>query len=842
VRDVTVTNTTFAGNWVLQKGANWACGGAVYFENSANSRGTKKIESCTIVGNTAIYDGYHVMAAAIGGGLYAEAGKNQALELRNSILVGNSTSVTDTAERGEGNVAFHAEHDGKHADIYGNASLMGYNLAAVVSENATKTTSDTVNSDFSDSTKGSYFVKWLANGSFVPDGWTPKGASFDLSEEKTGPMAGAYEMRDTVTVATIPLKDDGTKDSLNNNPAFDKIPKSAITVSCDALAVIRPQSSNGDIGAREVFFNSSNLPSSPEFTNPTPLTSGGQKPVNIYQYVPTNITKIHIDRDGGFFKSIEMLNCGMDYAIWVPGYWGLPKVLDMRVTSFGVMVGYLKSGMYSLDAVPAYLRDGKYTNKSYISDMPGLKSSLAPEQGTLSFPKNEITVREGEALPVQLLIASADVTDPRMIWSVSSADNILRATAADADDPEYSGWAWVKGLHKGSATLKATSIRSMEDNKDDPEFWATATCKINVAYPASAVYIKSISLESSAAELYLDSSAKGTMRVVFDKSNPDQAVNVPYSVEWSVSDETIAAVKQRASNPVWATLTPLKAGSVVVTAKVTQGGELQEKDIYTANYTVVIKATGGGGIVDETPDGVSVSPVKPAISVPGIVTSAPQFAADVDLVATLIGANSANITADSKGNLTLKNSLVSRSAEQAVAAAIKDGKLEAGTKIEGMHTLPIFTATGNELREILATGFAVSGDVLGVGRPQELHLFKVFPDDREGRLFDFAATSGDYKDKTFTVLDGSNNVPEKIIASESYTLVVFVQDCGEFDLDKTENGAVTDPVAILNTKAASAAPDAPSSSGSGSGGCNAGYGLLACLALLPALALKKHKK
>ena len=206
----------------------------------------------------------------------------------------------------------------------------------------------------------------------------------------------------------------------------------------------------------------------------------------------------------------------------------------------------------------------------------------------------------------------------------------------------------------------------------------------------------------------------------------------------------------------------------------------------------------------------------------------------------MIGTSAANITADSKGNLTLKNSLVSTAAGQAIAAAAKEGKLEAGTTVEGMHTLPIFTAAGNEPREIIAAGFAVSGDALFAETPKDVRLLKVFPDDREGRLFDFAAASGDYKDKTFTVLDGTNSVPEKIVAEESYTLVLFIRDYGDFDLDKIDNGSVTDPVALLQTKAPGGESNPGESSSSSGGGCSAGYGLLALLAIVPA-ALRRKK-
>ena len=76
-----------------------------------------------------------------------------------------------------------------------------------------------------------------------------------------------------------------------------------------------------------------------------------------------------------------------------------------------------------------------------------------------------------------------------------------------------------------------------------------------------------------------------------------------------------------------------------------------------------------------------------------------------------------------------------------------------------------------------------------------------------------------------------------IVASEKYELVLFVADGGDYDLDKTENGVVIDPCAIL--KAESAPINPTPKTGSGSGGCSAGVGALALLALVPLFLRRK---
>ena len=70
----------------------------------------------------------------------------------------------------------------------------------------------------------------------------------------------------------------------------------------------------------------------------------------------------------------------------------------------------------------------------------------------------------------------------------------------------------------------------------------------------------------------------------------------------------------------------------------------------------------------------------------------------------------------------------------------------------------------------------------------------------------------------------------KFEPGETYILVVFIEDGGDFDLDGDDNGVIIDPMAFFRTKTGSGS--GAGGNGVGGGGCdamtvNAGLGLLA---------------
>ncbi|WP_455598915.1 Synerg-CTERM sorting domain-containing protein, partial [Cloacibacillus sp.] len=66
---------------------------------------------------------------------------------------------------------------------------------------------------------------------------------------------------------------------------------------------------------------------------------------------------------------------------------------------------------------------------------------------------------------------------------------------------------------------------------------------------------------------------------------------------------------------------------------------------------------------------------------------------------------------------------------------------------------------------------------------------------------------------------------------------VFIKDGGEYDLDGEEDGTVIDPIAIIRQSK----PPVPKPTQHGGGGCTAGAGALAMLALIP-LWMRRGKR
>ena len=132
----------------------------------------------------------------------------------------------------------------------------------------------------------------------------------------------------------------------------------------------------------------------------------------------------------------------------------------------------------------------------------------------------------------------------------------------------------------------------------------------------------------------------------------------------------------------------------------------------------------------------------------------------------------------------------------------------------------------------------MSGDVFGkVNSVSEIRVVKIFADGH-GKAFTVATSSDTISDKCVALYDVSGDIVTGAIDAEAtYTLAAFVKDGGDFDLGKTADGKVIDPIAIIKQ---SAPPAAPTSSGSG-GGCNAGAGAMALMALIP-IALRKRGK
>jgi hypothetical protein len=148
-----------------------------------------------------------------------------------------------------------------------------------------------------------------------------------------------------------------------------------------------------------------------------------------------------------------------------------------------------------------------------------------------------------------------------------------------------------------------------------------------------------------------------------------------------------------------------------------------------------------------------------------------------------------------------------------------------------------------------AIAIPMEGRALMASKPEDVKVMKILSvEDRITDFFTFADV-GDPNygtDGTFTVFgigDGKGDkiVPERIVGSSSYLLVLFVKDGGAFDLDATPKG-ISDPAKIIGSPYANN-PGTPSGVGPERGGCDAGWGAAALplLAVLICAAVRRKR-
>lgn len=162
------------------------------------------------------------------------------------------------------------------------------------------------------------------------------------------------------------------------------------------------------------------------------------------------------------------------------------------------------------------------------------------------------------------------------------------------------------------------------------------------------------------------------------------------------------------------------------------------------------------------------------------------------------------------------------------------------SNMENITALPVFAASADSMEDkIAAISFLVSGDQLGEGKLASLHIFKLKPN---GEAFDrleykYVPNNPDkYKDGCYTIhnSDKSSFTGTGFLSNEDYIITLFIQDNGAYDCDSSDN-YIIDPAVICSNP-----PAAPTPSGSGGGGCNAGFAAMALIALVPMVIRRKH--
>ena len=215
-----------------------------------------------------------------------------------------------------------------------------------------------------------------------------------------------------------------------------------------------------------------------------------------------------------------------------------------------------------------------------------------------------------------------------------------------------------------------------------------------------------------------------------------------------------------------------------------------------------------------------IVPTLPAVSIPSVDVNFVGTVGSADFVASSDFAI-ADLNVADNGTIALNDTLAKQYAEKLLAS----GDLN-GTGIDKVLALPIFKATMYVPGNIAAVGFLVTGEALMAEKAASVQVMKVRGKDDAPLAFAYVNDPAKYADGTFTILHGSTTA-DALAAADSYTLVLFIKDNGDYDLEATD-ALILDPAVIVKT----------STGGGGSGGSSGcDMGGASVLALLAAAAL-----
>ena len=193
-------------------------------------------------------------------------------------------------------------------------------------------------------------------------------------------------------------------------------------------------------------------------------------------------------------------------------------------------------------------------------------------------------------------------------------------------------------------------------------------------------------------------------------------------------------------------------------------------------------------------------------------------------IAAVAGLTEGVFEADSEGNL--------------VFSSVKASEIAQGIwtdeEITEVNPLPVVQASVGASGEVARIMFTVKGSSLMADRPENVRVMKI-KRGGSGDSFAYARTGADHGDKRFTLMKGSHIYTGEIQGGDDYTLVLFVKDGGDFDLDQSPT-RVLDPAVIVSARKRGAA--APSG-----GGCSAASGpMLAAAAAVLIIRRRRGNK
>lgn len=229
---------------------------------------------------------------------------------------------------------------------------------------------------------------------------------------------------------------------------------------------------------------------------------------------------------------------------------------------------------------------------------------------------------------------------------------------------------------------------------------------------------------------------------------------------------------------------------------------------------------------------VSKKTVEPVLPEGTPETVEPTTAGELTVVEAttdMITSDSAAITADDleikDGVVVAKETVVKAAAEKAIESA------GLNVEVESVVPLPVFACTVSP-DKIAAVSFSFQGSELKAATAGAVKVLKILGSD-DGKFFTFQSEAANVDDGEFALQSDSGDFmasTDAIDANETYTLILFIKDNGDFDLNDTP-GTVVDPAAIVETTAGSHS----------SSGCNVGFAGLLLMAAVPMIVWRKKQ-
>jgi subtilisin family serine protease/uncharacterized membrane protein len=259
----------------------------------------------------------------------------------------------------------------------------------------------------------------------------------------------------------------------------------------------------------------------------------------------------------------------------------------------------------------------------------------------------------------------------------------------------------------------------------------------------------------------------------------------------------------------------INSSSMPVGLSLSNGGAISGIPTTAGTFNFTVKATNSAGSdTRQFSIGISESGAE-------IITVNPKYSSSINYAAAKMPDISATNLEIVEGRVTMR---------KPIAEAIAKELLE--TDDVEVVLLPWFEAT-IQSGKTAAVKIPIRGGLLYANYPRDILLLKVMSSD-SGEFLEYAASEADYSDGKFTLLSKGNETPYsgKINSGAEYDLIIFIKDGGRFDLDKTINGNVVDPITIARR--------VQSGGESGGGGCSTSYGYLAFILLGTVLLVRRN--